>query len=354
MEKNAKFYTNDKKLAIIIMSMVLLLFLMNILRNIFIIKIDTNTLNNFCTVFISMILEGLPFIIIGSLISSFIQIFISEETVLKIIPKNKIIGLFCAASIGLVFPVCDCAIIPVTRRLIKKGVPTGIAITFMLSVPIINPIVLFSTYYAFTGKLYILISRFIFGFISAILIGYFIDLMHPGNVLRYDIQVNKCICNCNGHHSHSHNNTIHKLHFFCDIIYHTSSETYNTGKLFIIGALISAFVQTYIPKKYILSIGQGKMYSILIMLVLAYILCICSQTDAFIARTFLGQFTVGSVVGFLIFGPMLDIKNTLMLMGTFNKKFVIKLVFLIVSICFIMAASANYIIPLSLKIIGGI
>ncbi len=354
MEKETKFYTNNKKLVIIIMSIISLFFLMNILRNISIRKIDTNALNNFCTIFISMILEGLPFIIIGSLISSFIQIFISEETILKIIPKNRIIGLFCAASIGLVFPVCDCAIIPVTRRLIKKGVPTGIAITFMISVPIINPIVLFSTYYAFTGKLYILIARSIFGFISAILIGYLIDLLHTGKVLKNSIQVNKCSCNCNGHHSHNHNNVNHKLHFLSDIIYHTSSETYHTGKLFIIGALISAFVQTYISKKYILSIGQGEIYSILIMFVLAYLLCICSQTDAFIARAFLGQFTVGSVIGFLIFGPMLDIKNTLMLMGTFNKKFVIKLIFIIVSICFIMAVSANYIIPISLKIFGGI
>lgn len=354
METNKNFSIINKKLAITIMSIILLFFLINILRNISISKIDTTTLNNFCTIFISMILEGLPFIIIGSLISSFIQLFISEETILKIIPKNKFIGLFCAASIGLIFPICDCAIIPVTRRLIKKGVPIGIAITFMISVPIINPIVLFSTYYAFTGKLYIVISRALIGFISAILIGYFIDLMHRGNVLRHNIHINKCGCNCTGHHNHSHNNTSHNIYFLSDIVYHTSSETYNTGKLFIIGALISSFVQTYVPKKYIFSIGQGEIYSVLIMFVLAYLLCICSQTDAFIARAFLGQFTVGSVIGFLIFGPMLDIKNTLMLMGTFNKKFVIKLIFLIVSICFIMAISANYIIPLSLKIIGGI
>ncbi|KZL91439.1 putative two-component membrane permease complex subunit [Clostridium magnum DSM 2767] len=269
-------------------------------------------------------------------------------------PKNKIIGLFFAALAGLVFPVCDCAIIPVTRRLIKKGVPTGIAIAFMLSVPIVNPIVLISTYYAFAGKLYILISRLICGVIGAVLIGYLIDLLHTGKVLKYSIQVNSCVCSCTGHHDYNHNKVKHKLHFLSDTIYHTSSETYDTGKLFIIGALISAFVQTYIPKKYILSIGQGEVYSILTMFVLAYLLCICSQTDAFIARTFLGQFTVGSIIGFLILGPMLDIKNTLMLTGTFNRRFTIKLIFLIVSICFVMAVFANYIIPLSLKIWGGI
>ncbi|WP_411679553.1 permease [Clostridium thailandense] len=89
------------------------------------------------------------------------------------------------------------------------------------------------------------------------------------------------------------------------------------------------------------------------MLLLAYVLCICSQTDAFIARAFLGQFTVGSIIGFLIFGPMLDIKNTLMLTGTFNRKFTIKLIFLIIAVCFIMAIVANYAIPISLKFSGG-
>lgn len=201
-------------------------------------------------------IRRITIIVIGSLISSFIQLFISEETILKIIPKNKIVGLFCAASIGLIFPICDCAIIPVTRRLIKKGVPIGIAITFMISVPIINPIVLFSTYYAFTGKLYIVIARALIGFISAILIGYFIDLLHRGNVLRHNIHINKCSCNCSGHHNH--NNTSHKIYFLSDIVYHTSSETYNTGKLFIIGALISSFVQTYVPKNIYFLLGRVK------------------------------------------------------------------------------------------------
>jgi Predicted permeases len=355
MESGTDFSTNNKILTIIIGLATLLLFSINILRNIVMPQINTDTLNNFYTIFISIVLEGLPFIIIGALISSFIQIFISEENIIKIIPKNKLMGLFFAAIVGLIFPVCDCAIIPVTRRLIKKGIPTSLAITFMLSVPIVNPIVLVSTYYAFKGKIYMLFARLIFGIIAAMVIGYLIDLLHTGKSLKYSIQLNNftpsCGCGC---HNHQHNKQVHKFHYLFDIIDYTSSETYDTGKLFIIGALISALVQSYIPKEYILSIGQGNLYSIIVMFVLAYILSICSQTDAFIARAFLGQFTIGSVVGFLILGPMLDIKNTLMLTGTFNRKFTIKLIFLIISICFIMAVSANYIIPISLKLLGGV
>ncbi|MBV7274383.1 permease [Clostridium sp. PL3] len=353
MEKDNQYSANNRLLIVIMVTSVMLLFLINILRNMTLPKIDEDMLNNFYTIFISMILEGFPFIIIGSLIASFIQSFISEEKIVKLIPKNRIVGLILAALVGLIFPVCDCAIIPITRRLIKKKIPIGMAIAFMVSVPIVNPIVIFSTYYAFYGKPYIVLARVLFGVISAVLIGYLIDILHTGNVLKYNIQINSCRCGCSENHNHVHIDHKHKYNFLSEIIYHTSTETYSTGKLFIIGALISAFVQTYVPKRYILSIGQGSLYSILVMLLLAYVLCICSQTDAFIARAFLGQFTVGSIIGFLIFGPMLDIKNTLMLTGTFNRKFTIKLIFLIIAVCFIMAIVANYAIPISLKFSGG-
>lgn len=278
MERNTKYSINNKLIIIIMVTSVVLLFLINILRNITLPKIDTDTLNNFYTIFLSMVLEGLPFILLGSLISSFIQILVSEKTIVKFIPENKIMGLIFASLVGLIFPVCDCAIIPVTRRLIKKKVPIGMAIAFMISVPIVNPIVMISTYYAFYGKPYIVLARLFFGIVSAILIGYLIDILHTGDVLKYNIQINNCRCSCNEHHNHINQNC--RINFLSKIIYHTSAETYDTGKLFIIGALISAFVQTYIPKRYILSVGQGSIYSILVMFLLAYILCICSQTDA--------------------------------------------------------------------------
>lgn len=341
-------FISDGKVILMLVSAVFLLFSLNLLRNISLPKINTDMLNNFYLIFTSIVLEGFPFIIIGSLISSFIQLFISEEKIIRYIPKNKIKGLIFSSLLGLVFPLCDCATIPVAKNLIKKGIPKGMAITFMLSVPIVNPIVIISTFYAFRGKTYIVISRLVFGIIAAIVIGYLVDLFSKENILKSSNKLD------NGHvcHEHCHNSCEPKN--LSNIIYHTSSEVYDIGRLFIIGALTSAFFQTYIPEKYILSIGQGKVYSILIMLVLAYILSICSQTDAFIGRSFLGQFTAGSVIGFLILGPMIDIKNTLMMVGTFTRRFSILLIFFIFTICFALSFLAEYIIPFSLKLVGGI
>lgn len=320
------------------------------------ISMNKSTLNNFTTVLLSLILEGFPFIILGSFISSIIQVFISEETIARVIPKNKYIGILIAAFMGLVFPVCECAIIPIVRRLIKKGVPQAMAVTFMLSVPIINPIVLASTYYAFIGKPYMVFFRAILGVLTAIIIGCLMGTLYKGNPLKNNepkgnvnfTHVIKKQKNLKGnvkYVSHKQERTI--LGSISQILHHTSFEVYNVGKLFIIGAFLSSIMQSFIPRNYILSIGGGQLSSILVMMTLAFVLSICSETDAFIARAFLGQFTTGSVLGFLILGPMLDIKNTIMLTGNFKIGFVIKLVFLIIIICFIMAVASNlFLVPI--------
>ena len=113
------------------------------------------------------------------------------------------------------------------------------------------------------------------------------------------------------------------------------------------GVFLSTCMQVFVPKEFILSIGGGVLSSIIVMMVLAFVLSVCSETDAFIARGFLGQFTTGSILGFLILGPMIDIKNTIMLCGSFKLSFVAKLIFLIITICFILAVIAN-IFPLAM------
>ena len=109
-------------------------------------------INNFTITFVSIFLEAIPFVMIGVIISSIIQMFVSEELLARIIPKNKLVGILIASLMGIIFPVCECAIIPVARRLIKKGLPLYLGITFMLAVPIVNPVTLLSTYYAFAQK----------------------------------------------------------------------------------------------------------------------------------------------------------------------------------------------------------
>ena len=129
-------------------------------------------IQNIAIVFLSIFFESLPFLLLGSLISSIIERYISDETIAKMVPKNAFLGSLVGVFLGFFIPACDCAVIPVTKRLIKRKVPLNVAVSFMLASPIINPVVLLSTYYAFYKTDPILFwMRPIFGIIIALLIG---------------------------------------------------------------------------------------------------------------------------------------------------------------------------------------
>ena len=186
IEENKRTYDGEIILIKILSIIIVLLLGIYFVKKSNIIRLDSGVINDFSTIFLSIIFEGIPFILIGALVSSIIQIFVSEEAIAKIIPKNKFVGVLIASLVGLVFPVCECAIVPITRRLIKKGVPLSIAITFMLSVPIMNPVVLLSTHYAFMGMSYMVIARAMFGMIGAITIGMLIGMLHKDSPFKQE------------------------------------------------------------------------------------------------------------------------------------------------------------------------
>lgn len=291
-------------------------------------------LKNFATIFLSLILEGFPFLILGALVSALIQLKISEDRISNLQFKNKFISLLAMAVAGIFFPLCECAMVPIVRRLVKKGMPIGMAVTFMTAVPIVNPVVFLSTYYAFLGHSYIAILRFAVGIVCPIIIGYLVQELTDENPLKEKEHHDHHHCTCGHHHHHGH----HKQKgYIKTIVDHVSEEFYEIGRFFILGALLSSLFQAIIPRHIILNLGSGRVSSILMMMLLAFLLSICSETDAFIARTFFNQFTGSSVMAFLIFGPMIDVKNTIMLVSNFKLSFILKLIFVIFAVVFLTA-----------------
>jgi uncharacterized protein len=263
------------------------------------------------TIFISILIEALPFILLGVLISGIIQIFVTEEMMARIIPKNKILAVFSAAFIGAIFPACECGIVPITRRLMAKGVPLYAAIPFMLTGPVINPIVLFSTYIAFGNNWNMVLYRGGVALLVALLVGGLLSIQFKDSQLKNDVS-----------------DHVHRKSFtgkFMGMLKHSIDELFSVGKFLILGAFVAAFIQTTVKTATLLDIGQGPLSSNFVMMGLAYVLSLCSEADAFVAASFRSTFSTGSLVAFLVFGPMLDIKNTLMLLGTFKAKFVVYL-----------------------------
>ncbi|WP_392391452.1 permease [Neobacillus jeddahensis] len=265
---------------------------------------------NVNTIFLSIILEAIPFILLGVFVSAIIQTFVSENVIRRVLPRNAYFALIPAALLGIIFPICECAIIPVVRRLIKKGMPSHVGVVFMLSAPILNPVVYASTYFAFKSTPYIANARMFVGFISSIIIGLIIYRQFKGETILKTVR--------DSHHDHHT-----KGNRILETLYHAGDELFDTGKYLFIGAFLASLFQTFIDRNVLLSIGTSTALAPGVMMGLGYVLSICSSADAFVASSFGSTFTEGSILAFLVFGPMLDIKNTLMLFGYFKKKFVL-------------------------------
>ncbi len=320
---------NSKILAFFTLSVIILLLFMYKKYGII---INIEEIGDFASIFTSIVLEAIPFIILGSFISAIIQICISEEFLTKLIPRASILGYIGAALIGLIFPVCECAIVPITRRLMKKGLPVGVGVTFMLAVPIINPVVIMSTYYAFYDKQAMVVLRTVGGFVAAILIGIIVNALEENKhsiILDTIENDNYCNCGCNA--------SFENQSKFKAIFEHTNREFLDIIGYLVFGAFISSGFQVVASHGGFDFISDNKVLVIIFMMFLGFSLSLCSEADAFVGKSFLANYSFSGVAAFLILGPMLDIKNLMMLSGAFKKSFVFKLVITTISVVFVIS-----------------
>lgn len=304
----------------------------------------------FKTIFISIILEAIPFVLLGVLFSALLQVFVSEQTIRRWTPRNPLLGVLFACSLGILFPLCECGMIPIVRRLMRKGMPVFIAVTFILAGPILNPVVYASTYMAFRSRPEMAYSRMALAFLVATAIGLLVyrfvkrDPLRPersvASTNQHQHQQHQHHQHDHHHHDHDHHdhNHQHARHSDSDhtsragiatkltsTLSHASDEFFEMGKYLIFGAMLTAVIQTVVTRESLVAIGQGELSSNLFMMGFAYILSLCSTSDAFVASSFATTFTAGSLLTFLVFGPMLDLKNTLMLLSVFRIRFIVML-----------------------------
>ncbi|HBU82345.1 MAG TPA: permease [Paenibacillus sp.] len=300
---------------------------------------NSEALQNMKTIFISIFLEAAPFLLIGVLLSSFMQWFVSEEMVRRLTPKNPIGGVLVAGLLGIIFPICECGMIPVVRRLMNKGMPAYIAVTFILSGPVVNPIVFTATLLAFPSHPEIVIARMGLAFAVAASIGGLVYMFVHQNPLR---KPKATVAEVKTHpgfkmakpHSHSADHDhVHDKNWRSFFI-HAGDEFVDMSKYLVIGALITACIQTFISRSDLISLGNGPVASYSFMMGFAYVLSLCSTSDAFVASAFSHTFALGPLLSFLVLGPMLDFKSTLMLLSTFRTRFVIGLSLAIIILVF--------------------
>ncbi len=284
--------------------------------------VSRSTFYIFATNFLSVFIEAAPFLLIGTIVSGLMEVFVKPEWLTRLIPRNRLAASIVGAFMGFLFPVCECGVVPVVRQLLRKGVPLSVGITFLLAAPVMNPVVLASTYMAF-GFGPVLIGRFIISAFVAIIVG--LLLSRQERAQRVPFSAKPTIQMPQGNRKAQPASLSARLH---KALCHAGDEFFEMGFYLIIGSLIASVLQTGIPSGFFFTLAQGTVISVLIMQLLAFILSICSTVDAFVALAYAGTFTTGSILAFLTFGPMVDIKSTLMFSTIFSRKKVIALILL--------------------------
>lgn len=292
-------------------------------------------LNLFATVFLGIFIEAMPYLLFGTLISGLVEAFLDRELMARFISKRPVPAAITGALMGLVFPVCECGVIPLTRRLFHKGLPLPAGIAFLLAAPVFNPIVIFSTSAAF-GWGPMLLWRLSLSLLIAVVVGLIFAVeKDPSAVLR---PISMAIHN----HEHIHTESTSFSTKLQQALLICADEFFEMGRYLVIGAILAAGLQTFLPQEALLAIGNGPILSVLVMLALAIILSICSTVDAFVALSFVGTFSFGSILSFLVFGPMVDIKSTLMYLQVFRRKPVAYLILIPFLMSLLAGIAFNY------------
>ncbi|EHJ53059.1 permease [Streptococcus macacae] len=263
-------------------------------------------------IFLSIIIEALPFILLGAILSGFIEVYLTPDIVNKYLPKKKFPRILFGTFIGFIFPSCECGIIPIVNRFLEKKVPSYTAIPFLATAPIINPIVLFATYSAFGNSWRFVILRLVGAIIVALSLGILLGFIVNEDIIKKTAKPAHF-------HSYSDKKAYQKVFY---ALVHAVDELFDTGRYLVFGSLVAACMQIYIPTRVLTSIGHNPFTAILIMMLLAFILSLCSEADAFIGSSLLASFGLAPVMAFLLIGPMVDIKNLMMMRNAFTFKFI--------------------------------
>jgi uncharacterized membrane protein YraQ (UPF0718 family) len=281
------------------------------------------------TIFLGIFIEALPFVVAGVLISSLLGLLITDRIIQRLMPKRALPAALVGAALGLALPVCECGNVPTTRWLLHKGVPLPFAIAFLLAAPVINPVVIASTYVAFNGDWLIVGGRI--GLTLLIAVGVAIILGRlPEHATLLAPALGHTDASAQLHHNHEHQGDAHHQRSLDAILSHSAEELLDMSRWLILGALLAATLQTFVPQSALLGSGGGPIVSVLVMMALALLLSVCSTVDAFLALALSGVFGPGALLTFLVYGPMIDIKSGLMFLTTLSPR-AIGLIFALVT-----------------------
>ena len=310
---------------------------------------------DFAKAFLSVLFEGAPFLLLGALISGFVDVFVSSERITKLLPSRPGPAIFLAGLLGLIFPICECGSVIIVRRFIRKGMPLGVATCYMLAAPIVSPIVALSTFKAFTGQnpWLMLTLRLGFGYAIAVLVGLIVHQL-PRRLVAQPTTPDAAARRRTGFSISSESSAEQAPLDFAQVVAAASpwkkvmlaiqsatADFLDVTVFFVIGTAITSVFSVGLNREVIAPLAQSPFLSVVALMVLAALLALCSTTDAFVAATQFSAFPPAAKLAFLLFGPVFDLKLFWLYGLVFRRRFVVFMALglfaLIAFICWIWA-----------------
>jgi uncharacterized membrane protein YraQ (UPF0718 family) len=282
------------------------------------------------TLAISVLIESLPFVALGVVLSIVVQVWVPPGVIERWMPRNDWGRRAVLSLFGMFIPVCECGNVPFARGLLMRGFSVSDTLTFLIAAPIVNPIVIITTHQAFGFSDGILVARLLGGFAIANLIGWLYSKHPSPDALLTD-----------------------RFRDTCDLVVHEPGgrgrrslaqfviELRAVMPALIIGSALAGAVQVLVPRDVLLAIGSNPALSIAAMIALAMVVSICSNVDAFFALSFASTFTPGSIVAFLLVGPIVDVKMLALLRTTFTTRTLAGITVVVILAAFAIGAVVN-------------
>ncbi|WP_241747894.1 permease [Microbacterium aquimaris] len=282
------------------------------------------------TLAISVLIESLPFIALGVVLSIVVQVWVPPGVIERWLPRAAWARRAVLSLLGMLIPVCECGNVPFARGLLMRGFSVPETMTFLIAAPIVNPIVIITTHAAFGFDDGILVARILGGYLIANLIGWLYSLHRDPDGLLTE-----------------------RFRDTCELVTHETGGRFRRSlaqfvvelravmPALIIGSAIAGAVQVLVPRELLLAIGSDPALSIVAMIALAMVVSICSNVDSFFALSFASTFTPGSIVAFLLVGPLVDVKMLALLRTTFTTRTLAGIVVVVVFSAFAIATGVN-------------
>lgn len=315
------------------------------------------------TLFISLLVEAFPFLLLGVVLSSLLLVVVDEQWLTDRLPRHPLLGALMGSCLGFLFPVCECGNVPVARRFLLQGISPAVAVSFLLAAPTINPVVIWATWTAFRDQPSLVLWRIAGSLVIATVVGWIFsqgenleDLLSPNLLQRYGKQLPRGDrpALLQGGNFWLQGGDKEPLPLIPEAIPRRRSlrwglflenvvqELRELGGMLVLGSGIAAAIQVFVPRDWVLNLGQGVVTSLVAMMALAAIVSICSTVDAFFALSFAGTFTSSSLLAFLIFGPMIDIKALGLMLTIFRPRLILYFFGLAAQMTFLIALGYGY------------